>query len=312
MSAGRKRPAEPEKSHETKFVVGMYCGAAYHDWAFAGVDGCQVVRLYDVESDMCRLAKLFFDRRRCRGDVVRQLDIRAENVGELVTDVETAVAHADQAWVHVNAGLPCNDGSAANPRRDPSRLMEHVATFFLVIQRMRARFGKVTWFAENVPVGAFITTMKALFPECAHEVVDSANFSGEHRNRAYFSSPEFDLTKLQSLTGGCTVEEWFHLDPAAGPYEMRSGTSGSKATARWHGVARPAPTLTSNGLLARNVRTGEEWRVPTEAMESLRGLPALPATQVPSISARRAAAARAVSGAVSREIAFQLGALSRD
>ena len=79
----------------------MYCGAAYHDWAFAGVDGCEVVRLYDVESDMCRLAKLFFDRRRCRGDVVRQLDIRAENVGELVTDVETAVAHADQAWVHV-------------------------------------------------------------------------------------------------------------------------------------------------------------------------------------------------------------------
>ena len=78
MSAGRKRPAEPEKSHETKFVVGMYCGAAYHDWAFAGVDGCEVVRLYDVESDMCRLAKLFFDRRRGRGGgVVRQLDIRA-------------------------------------------------------------------------------------------------------------------------------------------------------------------------------------------------------------------------------------------
>lgn len=106
--------------------------------------------------------------------------------------------------------------------------MEHVATFFLVIQRMRARFGKVAWFAENVPCGAFMTTMKALFPECAHEVVDSANFSGEHRKRAYFSSPEFDLTKLKSLTGGCTVEEWFHLDPAVGPYEMRSDTSGSK------------------------------------------------------------------------------------
>ena len=59
MPVTRKRPAEPEKSHETKFVVGMYCGAAYHDWAFAGVDGCEVVRLYDVESDMCRLAKLF-------------------------------------------------------------------------------------------------------------------------------------------------------------------------------------------------------------------------------------------------------------
>ena len=58
MSASRKRPAEPAKANETKFVVGMYCGAAYHDWAFAGVDGCEVVRLYDVERDMCRLAKL--------------------------------------------------------------------------------------------------------------------------------------------------------------------------------------------------------------------------------------------------------------
>ena len=168
MSASCKRPAEPAKANETKFVVGMYCGAAYHDWAFAGVGGCEVVRLYDVERDMCRLAKLFFDRLGGRGDVVRQLEIRAESVGELVTDVESAVPHADQAWVHVNAGLPCNDGSGANPRRDPSRLMEHVATFFLVIQRMRARFGKVTWFAENVPCGAFMTTMKALFPECAH------------------------------------------------------------------------------------------------------------------------------------------------
>jgi hypothetical protein len=76
-SASGKRPAEPDKSNETKFVVGMYCGAAYHDWAFAGVDGCEVVRLYDVESDMCRLAKLFFTRRHGRGDVVRQLDCEA-------------------------------------------------------------------------------------------------------------------------------------------------------------------------------------------------------------------------------------------
>ena len=59
MSASRKRPAEPAKANETKFVVGMYCGAAYHDWVFAGVGGCEVVRLYDVERDMCRLAKLF-------------------------------------------------------------------------------------------------------------------------------------------------------------------------------------------------------------------------------------------------------------
>ena len=143
MSASRKRPAEPAKANETKFVVGMYCGAAYHDWAFAGVGGCEVVRLYDVERDMCRLAKLFFDRLGGRGDVVRQLEIRAESVGELVTDVESAVPHADQAWVHVNAGLPCNDGSGANPRRDPSRLMEHVATFSLLSSA--CALGSVKW-----------------------------------------------------------------------------------------------------------------------------------------------------------------------
>ena len=96
MSASRKRPAEPAKANETKFVVGMYCGAAYHDWAFAGVDGCEVVRLYDVERDMCRLAKLFFDRLGGRGDVVRQLEIRrAESVGELVTVVPNEQSNPD-------------------------------------------------------------------------------------------------------------------------------------------------------------------------------------------------------------------------
>ena len=37
----------------------------------------------------------------------------------------------------------------------------------------------------------------------------------------------FDLTKLTELDGGCTVEEWFKLDAKNGPYEMRSGSSGT-------------------------------------------------------------------------------------
>ena len=89
-------------------------------------------------------------------------------------------------------------------------------------------------------------------------------------------------------------------------------SSGTKESATWHSAARQAPTLTSNGLIARNVRTGQVWRVPTKAMEALRGLPALSPSLKPAVLARRQAASRAISGAVSLEIARQLGALAHD
>ena len=108
------------------------------------------------------------------------------------------------------------------------------------------------------------------------------------------------------------MEEWFKLDAKNGPCEMRSGSSGTKESTTWHNAARRAPTLTSNGLIARNVRTGEVWRVPTKAIEALRGLPALPPSLKPAVLTRRQAASCAVSGAVSLEIPLQLGALSHD
>ena len=52
-------------------------------------------------------------------------------------DVGLAVPAAD-AWVHVNAGLPCQDGSKANRRRKPAQLREHVAAFFIFIRRLEA------------------------------------------------------------------------------------------------------------------------------------------------------------------------------
>ena len=87
---------------------------------------------------------------------------------------------------------------------------------------------------------------------------------------------------------------------------MRSGTSRTKETLTWHSAARRAPTLTSNGLIARNVRTGEVWRVPTtKAMEALRGPfrhSRPPSSLKRQVTARRQAASHAVSGAVSLEI----------
>ena len=53
-------------------------------------------------------------------------------------------------YVHLNARLPCQDGSKANRRPHPARLREHAATFFTVVQRLRAKYRKVAWFAENV------------------------------------------------------------------------------------------------------------------------------------------------------------------
>ena len=95
--------------------------------------------------------------------MVRDMDIRAENVGVLEADIGSVVP-AD-GWLHLNAGLPCQDGSKANRRPHPARLREHVATFFIVVQRMRAKSRKVTWFAENVVCAEFVDTMKVLFPE---------------------------------------------------------------------------------------------------------------------------------------------------
>ena len=185
-------------------------------------------------------------------------------------------------------------------------------TWHSVARRLQERFAKVTWFAENVVCEPFVATTKALFPDSVHEVIGSGRFTAEQHKRAYFASPGFDFTKLTELDGGCTLEEWFKRDAKNGPYEMRSGSFRIKESTTWHSAARRAPTLTSNGLIARNVRTGEVWRVLTKAMEALRGPAALPPSLKPAVLTRRQAASRAVSGAVSLQIARKLGALVHD
>ena len=75
-------------------------------------------------------------------------------------------------------------------------MREHVATFFIVVQRLRAKYRKVTWFAENVVCTEFVGTMKVLFPEAKFAVVNHASFSAERRKRAYFASAEIDPTAL--------------------------------------------------------------------------------------------------------------------
>ena len=304
MSIGGAGLARPEVTR--KFVVGLFCGGAFHDVAFTRVDGCDVVRLYDWELRMRKVARSFFPEE----GVVRDMDIRAENVGVLFADIGSAVP-AD-GWLHLNAGIPCQDGSKANRRPHPARLREHVATFFIVVQRCLAKYRKVTWFAENVVCPEFIDTMKVLFPEAEFAVVNHASFSAEKRKRAYFASAEFDLTALTRLTGTCTVAEFFDIDQGRGPYLMRSGSSGSKSNCVWLSIDQQAPTLTSNGLLMRNERTGAEWRVPSDDTAKLRSLAALPKSTTADVTARRCAVARAVDGKVSREIARQLGAMHHD
>ena len=100
MSAGQGRSKTPEPSWVKKSVVGLNCGAAYQDVAFVG-NGL-IVRLFDFDARMCALARLFFPDE----NVVRQFDIRAECIGALVADVETAVPDPDRQWLHINAGLP--------------------------------------------------------------------------------------------------------------------------------------------------------------------------------------------------------------
>ena len=123
------------------------------------------MRLFDfVDARMCALARLFFPDE----NVVWQFDIRAERVEALVADAESVLPDPDRQWLHINAGLSCNDGSKANPRHDPPKLLEHVATFFFVVRRLQERFAKVAWFAENVACETFVSTMKVLFPDSVH------------------------------------------------------------------------------------------------------------------------------------------------
>ena len=222
---------------------------------------------------MRKLACSFFPEE----GVVKGMDIRAENIGALEADVGLAVPAADAgALVHVNAGLPCQDGSKVNHRRKPAQQREHVATFFIFIRRLQAKYRKVTWFAENVACPEFVEAMKALSPEAIFVMLNHASFSAEQRKRGYFATHQFDLAALESLTGGCTAAEFFDIDQERGPCAMRSGSSGCKSNCEWHSVERHAPTLTSNGLLMQNERTGREWRVPSDATAKLRSLAALP------------------------------------
>jgi len=85
MSSDEKGGLEPELPR--KNVVGLFCGAAFHDVVFAGIPGCDVVRLYDWEARMLKLACLFFPGE----GVVKEMDIRAENIGALEADIGMAV-----------------------------------------------------------------------------------------------------------------------------------------------------------------------------------------------------------------------------
>ena len=83
MAASQGRSETPESLWVKEFVVGLCCGAAYHDVAFVGHGG--IVRLFDFDARMCgALARLFFPDE----NVVRQFDIRVQSVGALVADVE--------------------------------------------------------------------------------------------------------------------------------------------------------------------------------------------------------------------------------
>ena len=73
----------PNSRAKTSLGVGLFCGAAFHDVVFAGIPGCDVVRLYDWEARMLKLACLFFPGE----GVVKEMDIRAENIGPLEADI---------------------------------------------------------------------------------------------------------------------------------------------------------------------------------------------------------------------------------
>ena len=89
MPMGGEGSARPKVTR--KSVVGLFCGGAFHDVAFTRVGGCKVVKLYDWELRMRKVARSFFPEE----GVVRDMDIRAENVGVLMADIGSAVPADD-------------------------------------------------------------------------------------------------------------------------------------------------------------------------------------------------------------------------
>ena len=84
--------ARPEVTR--KFVVGLFCGGAFHDAAFTRVDGCDVVRLYDWALRMRKVARSIFPEEGVVRDMGHVMDIRAGNVGVLEADNGSATGDA--------------------------------------------------------------------------------------------------------------------------------------------------------------------------------------------------------------------------
>ena len=93
-------------------VFGLYCGGAFHELPFQRPGICGVRRVHDIDRAMLSVARGFLEVGAV-SNMVNNMTIRAESVHELVADMESAAVAS--TWVHVNAGIPCGDGSKANP-----------------------------------------------------------------------------------------------------------------------------------------------------------------------------------------------------
>ena len=137
MSVGGAGLARPEVTR--KFVVGLFCGGAFHDVAFTRVDGCDVVRLHDWELCMPNVARSFFPE----VGAVRDMDIRILNVGVLDADIGSAVPAAGcismRGFLARMAAKQTDDGI-----QRICAIMSQRSSLWCVVQRLRAKYRKVT------------------------------------------------------------------------------------------------------------------------------------------------------------------------
>ena len=159
--------------------------------------------LFDFDARMCALARLFFPDKTWFGSSAFGLGAWGRWLLTLSPLCRTPIGSGFTSMQVCHATMEAKRIRAA-ARRSCWSTSRHSSSSYGAYRGVSRRWrgSPRTWWGEP-----FVATTKALFPDSVHEVIDFGRFTTEQHRRAYFVSPECDLTKLTELDGGCTVEE---------------------------------------------------------------------------------------------------------
>ena len=302
--------ARPEVTR--KFVVGLFCGGAFHEVAFTpGWAGamCDVVRLCDWELRTRKVSRSLFPEE----GVVRDMDIRAGNVGVLEAGISLVVP--TDGWLHLNAqcgaslpgwqqGKPTTGSSAlARARRNVLHCGTAVACEEPeggIVRRERGMCG-VHRHNEGAVPGRKVRSGGPCLIQCGAPQARIFCQRGVRPHRADAIDGHLHCRRV--------------LRHRSGPWPVLDAQRLLRFIAELRlALHRPAGTDTDVERVAHAQRAHRLGvaRCPSDDTAKLRSLAALPKSTTADVTARRCAVAMVVDGKVLHEVARQLGAMHHD